>query len=52
MCAHHVITNIGMGVIPEAKRKYLRKRIAATAITYKLKGFKLSANGSQFRANN
>ena len=47
LSAHHIITNIGMVIIPEAESKYLRKWIAATAIKYKLK---LSAVGSQFRA--
>ena len=43
MCAHHGITNIGMGKIPEAKGKYLRKQITAIAIKSKFKSFKLSA---------
>ena len=41
-----------MGIIPEARSKYMRKRIAATAIKYKLKDFKLSVIGSQLRAKN
>ena len=36
MCAHHVITNIGMGNIPEAKSIYLRKQIIATAIKFQV----------------
>ena len=32
--AHHVMTNIGMGIIRAAGSKYLRKQIAATAIKY------------------
>ena len=43
---------IGMGIIPEARSKYLRKRIAAAAIKYQLKVFKLSVIGSQLRAKN
>ena len=52
LCAHHVITNIGMGIISAARSKYLRKRIAATAVKYKLKDFKLSAIRSQLRPKN
>ena len=44
----------GMGIIPEARSKYLRKQKAATAIKYKLKDYNLSVImiGSQLRANN
>ena len=34
MSAHYVITDIGMGIIPEAKSKYLRQT-AAIAVKFK-----------------
>ena len=36
MSAHYVITDIGMGIIPEAKIKYLRQT-AAIAVKFKTK---------------
>ena len=37
MSAHYVITDIGMGIIPETKSKYLRQKTAAIAIIFKFK---------------
>ena len=46
MSAHHIIINIGMGIIPEAGSKYPRKQIAATAIKY---NSRMAATSIQFK---
>ena len=46
MCSHYIITDIGMGIIPETKRPEAINSSNSNHI--QAQGFKLPANGSQF----